>query len=85
MYIPGRLSHGDNVQDEAAFGRTLESQAAIRNREEDSCRGLLEGFSKLVSDLMEASRNFILDFLHMKTIKYCEYHQRSYKKYCFDF
>jgi hypothetical protein len=27
MYIPGRLSHGDNVQDKTAFGRTLESHA----------------------------------------------------------
>ncbi len=33
----------------------------------------------LVSGLIEASRNFILDVLHKKTPKYWEYHQRSSK------
>jgi hypothetical protein len=41
--------------------------------------GLLEGFSQLVSDFMETSRNFILDFLHKKTDKNCESHERSFK------
>jgi hypothetical protein len=37
------------------------------------------GFSHLVSGLIEASRNFILDILHKKTPKYWENHQRSSK------
>jgi hypothetical protein len=35
--------------------------------------------SQLVSGLIEASRNFILDVLHKKTPKYWENHQRSSK------
>jgi hypothetical protein len=44
-----------------------------------------EGFLQLVNDFTEASRNFNLGFLHKKTAKICENHQRSFKKYCFDF
>ncbi len=33
---------------------------------------------------LEASRNFILDFLHKKTTENCENHKRSFKKYCFE-
>ncbi len=56
-----------------------ESKAAI-----ESQNSSLEGFSQLVCDFIEASRNFILHFLHKKTAKNCENHQRSLKKYCFD-
>jgi hypothetical protein len=44
----------------------LKAQAAIRKPEHALCRGLLEGISQLVSDFIEASRNFILDFLSQK-------------------
>jgi hypothetical protein len=50
--------------------------------------GLLGGFSSLVSDFShftEASRNFLLDFLHKKTGENFENNQRLSKKYCFDF
>jgi hypothetical protein len=50
----------------------LKSQAASGNPEQAPFRGLLEGFSQLVSDYIEACRNFILDFLHKKTVKKCE-------------
>ncbi len=43
----------------------------------------MEKFSQLVSDLIEAIRNFISDFLH-KTAKNFKSHHRLYKKYCFD-
>jgi hypothetical protein len=39
----------------------------------------------IVSDFIEACRNFFLNFLYKKTAKNCESHQRSIKKYCFDF
>jgi hypothetical protein len=45
----------------------LETQVAIKSKPEQALgKGLLGGFSLLVSDL-EATRNFILDFLHKKT------------------
>jgi hypothetical protein len=45
---------------------------------------LLEEISQLVRDFLEASRNFIFDFLHKKTTENCENHKRSFKKYFFD-
>ncbi len=44
----------------------------------------MEEFSQLVSDFIEAIRNFILDFLY-KTAKNFTNHHRLYKKYFFDF
>jgi hypothetical protein len=41
------------------------------------------GFSHLVSGLIEARRNFILDVLHKKTPKHWENHQRSNKSTVF--
>ncbi len=63
----------------------LKAQAAIRKPKQALWRGLLEGISQLVSDFIEASRNFILNFLHKKTTENCENHKRSFKKYCFEF
>jgi hypothetical protein len=40
---------------------------------------------QLVSVFIEASRNFISDFLYKKTTENCEKHNRSFKKYCFEF
>jgi hypothetical protein len=51
----------------------------LENPEQASWRVLLERFSQLVSDFIDASRNFILKFLHKKTAKNCENHQRSLK------
>ncbi len=42
------------------------------------------GISQLVSDFIEANRNFNLDFLYKKTTNNCENHKRSFKKYCFE-
>jgi hypothetical protein len=52
----------------------LETQAAIRKPEQALWRGLLEGISQIVSDFIEASRNFYLDFLYKKTTKNYENH-----------
>ncbi len=46
----------------------LKAQAGIRKPEQALWRGLLERISQLVSDFTEASRNYILDFLHKKKI-----------------
>jgi hypothetical protein len=46
-----------------------------------SLRGLLDGFSQFVIDIIEAGRNFILDVLRKKTVNNCENRQRSYIKY----
>ncbi len=58
----------------------LASQAAIEKPDQASRRGLLEGFSKLLSDLIEVSKNFGFDFLHEEVVKNCESHRRSPKK-----
>jgi hypothetical protein len=63
-----------------AFGTIFRITGGLRNSfkshtelsespELTSCRGLLEGFSQLKSDLTEASRNFIFDFLLKKCCK----------------
>jgi hypothetical protein len=54
---------------------------AIGKPEKAPGRGFLGYFSQLVSDFKEASRKFLLEFLHKKTSK----SQRSFTKYCFDF
>jgi hypothetical protein len=57
----------NNFQDHRLSEQLLETKAAIRMPEQDLGSGLLEGFSQLVSEFLEASRNFIFDFLHKKT------------------
>jgi hypothetical protein len=49
----------------------LESQAAIGKPEKVSCSWLLAGFLQLLTDFIEASRNFILDIIHKKADKKC--------------
>jgi hypothetical protein len=44
----------------------------------------MEVFSELVSDFLEANRNYFL-FSPQKGTKYCEKHQSLYKKYLFVF
>jgi hypothetical protein len=48
-----------------AFGTIFRlTNAVIEKPDQASRRGLLEGFSKLVSDLIEANKNFSFDILH---------------------
>jgi hypothetical protein len=42
---------------------------------------LLEWFSELVSDFVEASRNFVLHLLYKNQPKIVKNHQPEYKKY----
>ncbi len=70
---------------QAGYGKTFRDTAAIRKSEQALCEGLQEGISELVSDFIEAVRNFIFDFFHKKTTKNCENQKRSFKKYCFNF
>jgi hypothetical protein len=58
VYIHGRLS--EQFQNKRRLSeQLLESQAALGEQEKAHGRGLLEGRSQLVSDIIEASRNFI--------------------------
>ncbi len=47
----------------------LESQAAIWKPEQTYWRGLLEGLLEIVGDFIEASINFIFNFLHKRKPK----------------
>ncbi len=86
VYIHSRLSEQFSESQVGFWIWTvLEAQAAIRKPEQALWRGLLEGISQLVIDFLEASRNFILEFLHKKTTKKFENQERSFKKYCFEF
>jgi hypothetical protein len=58
----------------------LESQAAFGTNSLKRVTGRI-----FTSYFIEASRNFIYNFLYTKTTKNYENHQRSCKKYCFDF
>ncbi len=48
-------------------------------------RGLLKGFSQLLSVFIEASQNFVFNFLHNKAVNKFTNYQRIYKKNSFDF
>jgi hypothetical protein len=80
-------SFRNNFQDrssQAAFRTTFRVTGIYRKaRTEQALKRVLEGFSVLVSDFTEVSRIFFLEFLHKKTFKSCENHQRSFNKYCF--
>jgi hypothetical protein len=67
----------------------LNAQAAIRKPEQALWRGLLAGISQLVSDFLEATRNFILGFLQkiqLKIVQTISAHSKStvsnFKRYC---
>ena len=60
----------------------LKAQAVIREPEKSSLKRVT---GRKVSNFIEASRNFILDFLYKKTTKNCENHKSSFEKYCFNF
>jgi hypothetical protein len=63
-------------ESQAAFGTTFRYTGGYKNPDQTLWRGFLEAFSQLVSDFIEASRNFILDFLHKKTAKNFENQMR---------
>jgi hypothetical protein len=84
VYIHCRIS--EQYQNHKRLSeQLLESQAAIGKPEQATRRELLEGFSQLVSDFLEVSRNYILENFHKKTAKNSENHQRSFTKYCYCF
>ncbi len=57
----------DNFQDHRQLPEQLLESQAANGEPEQVLKGLLEGFSKLESDFIEASRN--LDFFHIQTAK----------------
>jgi len=62
---------------QAAFGTTFRVAGCYRKAG--------KRIQQLVSDFVEASRKFILDFLHKMTPKNFENHQHTFEKYYFDF
>ncbi len=62
----------------------FKSQAATWKPEQTSWRGLVEGFSELVSDFIAASRNFII-FSTKRQQNLVKSHQRSLQKVLIDF
>ncbi len=62
-----------------------ESQAASCMPQQAIWRGLLAGFSQLVSVFIEESQNFVFYFLHNKVAKKFKNYQRTYRKYWFEF
>jgi hypothetical protein len=64
--VHGRLSE-QFLGPQAAFGTTFKVtgvQVTIGKPEQANWKGIKEGFSQLVSNFIEASRNFILKVLH---------------------
>ena len=86
MYIRGRLSEQFSGS-QAGYGTTTvpRDTGGYQKAGTNSLNRVTGRNSQLVSDFIEASRNFDLDFLHKKTTKNYENHQRSFKKYCFDY
>jgi hypothetical protein len=81
VFINSRLSEPFSGSRQVSE-QLLETQAANRTPEHDVGRKLLEGISLFVSDFIETSRNFNLDFLHKKTTKNGKNDKCSIKKYC---
>jgi hypothetical protein len=53
----------------AAFGNHFINTSGYRKAGTSSMKRVLKGFLQLVSDFIEASRNYTFDFLHKKTAK----------------
>jgi hypothetical protein len=69
----------NNFQDHRQLSKQLlESQAAIGKPETSFLESVTGRISTIVFDFIEPSSNFILDFLHKKTAKNLENHQRSF-------
>jgi hypothetical protein len=77
VYIHSWLS-GQFSGSQAGYGTTFRSTGGYQKAGTSSLRGLLEGSLQLVSDFIGARRNIDLDFLHKKTTKKFENHQRSF-------
>jgi hypothetical protein len=65
MYILAKSFWNSFSGSQAAFGTTFSVTSGYRK----AGTKLLEGFSQLISDFIEASRNFNLDFFHKRTAK----------------
>ncbi len=75
-YIQSWLAHRTIfIGSKAASGTTFRVYRSFPNR--------VTGFSQLVSDFIEISKDFISDFLTRRQPEIN--HQRSFTKYCFDF
>jgi hypothetical protein len=76
MVLNGRLLEQCSGS-QAAFQTTFRITGGYRKARTSFLTGLLEGFSQLVSDFIEASKNIILAFLPNKTAKNCDSHDPS--------
>jgi hypothetical protein len=76
VYVHSRLSEQFS-ESQAGFRTTFKGTGGYQKA--------ATNYLKRVSDFIEASRNFILDFLHEKTTEKCENLKRSFKMYCFEF
>ncbi len=68
-------------ESQAGFGTTFKGPGGYLKPGTSSLKRVTGRISQLVSDFIEASRNFILDFLHKKTTENCENHKWSFNKY----
>ncbi len=85
QFSPGHSRLSEQFQNNRRLSeQLLDSPAATWKPEQAPWRGLLEAVWELFSDFKEANRNFIYNFIHKKGAKYCETHQRSYKKYWYE-
>jgi hypothetical protein len=85
-YIQGRLSEQFS-ESQADLGTTFRDTSGYQKAGTSSLKRVTGRIFTItiVSDFIEASRNFILDFLHKKTAKNCENQMRPFKKNYFDF
>jgi hypothetical protein len=70
------------LESQAAFGTTLRVSGVYQKAGTSSLKRVT-GVIFTISDFIEASRNFMLDFLHKKTANICKNHQRSFQKVLF--
>jgi hypothetical protein len=89
MYIHSRLSEVSEQfsGSQAGYGTTFRDTGGHHKAGTSSLKRVtgMNFTMSMVSDFVEASRNFNLDLLHKKTTSNCENHKRSFKKYWFDF
>jgi hypothetical protein len=84
VYIHCQLSKQFS-ESQVGFGTTFKGTGGYQKAETSYLKRVTEGILKLVSDFIEASRNFILELRHKKTTENCENYKRSFMKYCFEF
>ncbi len=83
-YIHSRLSEQFSVS-QTGFGTNFEGTDGYQKAGSSSLKRITGRNFTIVSYFIEASRNFILDFLHKKINKTCVNHKLSFKKNCFKF